>query len=69
MEIDSGTVLEMFRASPAIVALLIVIWLQYRRSNSKDELIKEILSISGEDNKRQAKLMTLLEILVQRGNQ
>ena len=64
---EDTTLIELFKISPAILALLVVIILQHKQLTKKDEQIKSMFELTDEDHKRQAKLMTLLEILVNRG--
>jgi hypothetical protein len=68
MNIESQHILEAFRIAPAIVALLIVIFLQYRIIRSKDHFLQKLMGVSKEDSERYGKLITLLEILVSRKN-
>ena len=69
MELDSSSIVELFRFAPAIIALLFVIYLQHKQLLKKDDLVKSILEITESDTKRQSKLMALLEILVDRREQ
>ena len=62
MELSPETILDAFRIAPAIVALLIVIFLQYR-------LIWRLITGSQKDIARQSKMLTLLEVLVDRRSQ
>jgi len=62
MDLSSETILDAFRIAPAIVALLIVIFLQYR-------LIWRLITGSQKDIARQSKMLTLLEVLVDRRSQ
>ena len=66
MELDSDTIVRLFQFAPAVIALLIVIYLQHKQLMRKDELVKSILEITDADTQRQSKLMALLEILVNR---
>jgi hypothetical protein len=68
MNIESQHILEAFRIAPAIVALLIVIFLQYKIIRSKDNFLQTLMGVSKEDSERYGKLITLLEILVSRKN-
>jgi hypothetical protein len=49
---------------PAVLALLVVIYMLYLIIQSKDATIKEMLQISQGDIERTSKLTALLEILV-----
>jgi len=64
---DNPTLIEIFKLSPAIAALLIVIVLLCRIIVKKEETILELIKLSKEDMARQTKMITLLEILVNRG--
>ena len=64
---DNETLIEIFKLSPAIAALLIVIVLLYRIIVKKEETIQQLTTLGREDQLRQAKMITLLEILVNRG--
>lgn len=68
MNVESQHILEAFRIAPAIVALLIVIFLQYKIIRSKDNFLQTLMGVSKEDSERYGKLITLLEILVSRKN-
>jgi len=68
MNLESQHILEAFRIAPAIVALLIVIFLQYKIIRSKDNFLQTLMGVSKEDSERYGKLITLLEILVSRKN-
>lgn len=63
--IESQHLLEAFKIAPAIVALIVVIWLLYRLLKAKDATIQQLVEISRGDSERYGKLITLLEILVQ----
>ena len=67
MELEPNTYIEIFKFAPAIAALLAVIYLMYRIIIRKDETMKELLKVTEDDIARQAKMITLLEILVNRG--
>jgi hypothetical protein len=69
MNLDSKTILEVFKLAPAIVALFGVIYLMYRIILKKDETIAKLVKGSESDIERQSKMVTLLEILVSRGEQ
>jgi hypothetical protein len=60
--------LEFFKYSPAIGALLIVVFLLYRLLIRRDELLEKSFNSQKEDVERQSKLIALLEILVNRGD-
>jgi len=64
---ESEAVVEAFKYSPAIVALLLVIYLMYKLIVKKDEIIAGFVISDQADIQRQSKMLTLLEILVQRG--
>jgi succinate dehydrogenase hydrophobic anchor subunit len=66
---DSKTWIEIFKLAPAIVALLCVIYLMYKIIMKKDETIKDLVKLSEADIARQAKIITLLEILVTKGRE
>ncbi|KKM91174.1 hypothetical protein LCGC14_1231220 [marine sediment metagenome] len=65
---DTETVVEAFKYSPAIVALLLVIYMMYKLIIRKDEIIAKFVESDQGDIERQSKMVTLLEILVQRGS-
>jgi F420-0:gamma-glutamyl ligase-like protein len=65
---NGETWIEIFKFAPAIAALLAVIYLMYKIIQRKDETIKDLVKLSEQDTARQAKMITLLEILVNRGN-
>ncbi len=62
MDLSPETILDAFKMAPAIVALLIVIVLQFR-------LIMKLVTGSQGDIERQSKMLTLLEVLVDRRSQ
>ncbi len=64
---DPSNWIEFFKFSPAIAALLIVIFLLYRLLIRRDDLLQVLVEKSKEDAQRQSKLIALLEILVSRG--
>jgi succinate dehydrogenase hydrophobic anchor subunit len=64
MTIESQHMLEAFKIAPAIIALLVVIWLMYRLLKSKDLVLQSLVEVSKGDSERYGKLITLLEILV-----
>jgi len=66
MTIESQHLLEAFRIAPAIVALSVVIWLQYRLLKNKDTVLQRLVEVSKGDSERYGKLITLLEVLVHR---
>jgi len=59
--VDAETLFDAFKLAPAIVALLIVIYWQHGT-------IAKLISGNQGDIERQSKILTLLEILVQRGH-
>jgi len=63
---DWATILEAFKFAPAILALLIVIYLMYRLLNKKEESIHKIIKLDEASEKRNEKIITLLEVLVNR---
>ncbi len=65
---DSETLIEIFKLAPAIASLLCVIYLMYRIIIKKDDTINKLVAGSQADIERQAKMLTLLEILVNRAN-
>ena len=67
MAIDWKTILEAFKYAPAIIALLIVIYLMYKLLLKKEDSIVKVIELSKEDQKRNEKILTLLEILVNKG--
>lgn len=64
MIVESQHLLEAFKYAPAIIALLIVIWLLYRLLKSRDQVLQKLVEVSKGDSERYGKLITLLEILV-----
>jgi hypothetical protein len=64
---DGQTWIEIFKFAPAIAALLFVIYLLYKIIVKKDETIKDLVKLSEADIARQAKIITLLEILINKG--
>jgi predicted PurR-regulated permease PerM len=66
MNVESEHVLEAFKASPVIVALLLVIFLLFWLLKSKDTALNKLIEVSRSDSERYGKLITLLEILVNR---
>jgi hypothetical protein len=66
---DGQTWIEIFKFAPAIAALLFVIYLLYKIIVKKDDTIKDLVKLSEADIARQAKIITLLEILVNKGKQ
>ena len=56
--------IKAFEQYPAVLALLVVIYLLYRIIQSKDVTIKDLIAIAHGDIERTVKLTTLLEILV-----
>jgi uncharacterized membrane protein YjfL (UPF0719 family) len=65
--VSSHTVLEAFKYAPAIVALLIVIFLLFRLLHKRDGMLERMINASEADVTRQSKLIALLEIIIQRG--
>jgi hypothetical protein len=65
--IDNATFIEIFKLAPAIVALFGVIFLMYRIIIKKDETMRKMAEGTKSDVERQAKMVALLEILVNRG--
>lgn len=66
--VESQHLLEAFKISPAIIALLFVIFLMYRLINKKDSILQQMMEVSKGDSERYGKLITLLEVLVSRKN-
>lgn len=58
--------IEVFKFTPAIIALLAVIYLMYKIIMKKDDTISKLVNGSQADIQREAKMVTLLEILVNR---
>ena len=69
MGITSTTLIEIFKFTPAIVALLVVIYLLYKIIIKKDDTINKLVNGTQADIERQSKMLTLLEILVNRANE
>mgnify|MGYP001818879772 CR=1 FL=1 len=65
--LDSHTLVDLFKFAPAVMALLAVIYLLYRIIVKKDETINKLVNGTQADIERQSKMLTLLEILVNRG--
>jgi hypothetical protein len=65
---ESGWVVELIKISPAIFALLAVIYWMYRIILAKDSTTKELILASQGDIERQSKMLALLEILVHRAS-
>jgi len=63
---DPQTLFDAFKLAPAIVALLIVIYFQFKQMQKKDEIILKFAEGNQGDIERQSKMVTLLEILVSR---
>jgi len=63
---DWTTILDAFKFAPAILALLIVIYLMYRLLIVKEESIHKIIRLDEDAQKRNEKILTLLEVLVNR---
>lgn len=59
-------IVKAFEAYPGYLLALIVIYLLYKIIQSKDDTIRELLTISQGDIERTSKLTTLLEVLVSR---
>lgn len=66
MPFTSETFAELFKFAPAVLALLLVIYWLFRLLNKQHETIQLIMKESEAKTRRQAKLITLLEILVSR---
>ena len=66
MPVDWKFLADIFKFAPGVIALLIVIYLLYKLLLKKEETMIRMIEISESDVKRQAKLITLLEILVNR---
>lgn len=66
MEVSPDTLLDAFEINPAVVALLIVIYLLYKLVRSRDATIADLIKGDQADIRRQTKMLTLLEILVKR---
>jgi hypothetical protein len=64
-----NTILEAFRFAPAVMALLIVIYLMYKLLIKKEESIHKIIKLDEESEKRNEKILTLLDVLVNRKGQ
>ena len=64
--VDAKLVIEIFKFAPAILALMIVIYLLYKIIMKKDETITKLVNGSQTDIERESKMITLLEILVNR---
>lgn len=58
-------ILELIKTSPAIAALVAVIFFLYKIILAKDESTKELVKASQGDIERQTKIIALLEVLVQ----
>ena len=59
MAIDWKTILEAFKYAPAIIALLIVIYLMYKLLLKKEDSIAKVIELSKEDQKSNEKILTL----------
>lgn len=66
MSPDWKMILEAFTFAPAIIALLIVIYLLYRLLIKKEESIHKIIKMDEDSERRNEKIITLLEVLVNR---
>ncbi|RLI49284.1 MAG: hypothetical protein DRP09_20795 [Candidatus Thorarchaeota archaeon] len=64
--IENPTVIELFKFAPAVIALMGVVYLLYRLLVKKEETLKSLIKGTQSDIERQAKMITLLEILVNR---
>jgi hypothetical protein len=64
--IKPDILIEIFKFTPAIIALLAVIYLMYKIIMKKDDTITKLVNGSQADIQREAKMVTLLEILVNR---
>ena len=67
MAVDWKTILDAFKFAPAILSLLVVIYLMYRLLMRKEDSISKVIELSKEDQKRNEKILTLLDILVNKG--
>lgn len=65
--LDSKTLIEIFKFAPAIISLFGVIYLLYKIIIKKDETITTLVNGTQADIERFSKMLTLLEILVNRG--
>jgi hypothetical protein len=66
MSPDWNVILKAFEIAPAIIALLIVIFLLYKLLVKKEETLAKILKLDEESEKRNERILTILEILVNR---
>lgn len=62
-QMDSSILLKAFELAPAIVALLLVIFLQYKQLRAKDVTIEKLISISEADVEHRSKVLALLQVL------
>jgi hypothetical protein len=62
--INGDKLLKAFEFAPAIIALLVVIYLQYKQLRAKDQTIEKMVDISEFDTNHHSKVLTLLEVLV-----
>ena len=67
MTVDWKSLLDAFKFAPAILSLLVVIYLMYRLLMRKEDSISKVIELSKEDQKRNEKILTLLDILVNKG--
>ena len=57
-------IIKAFEQYPAILALLVVIYLMYLIIRSKDVTIKDLIAIAHGDIQRNSRVVALLEMLV-----
>lgn len=62
--LDPSFWVRVLEISPAIFALLTVIYLLYRLLVAKDKVIADLVAAGQGDIERQSKMITLLEVLV-----
>jgi hypothetical protein len=60
---DWNIILNLFKYTPGIAALLIVIYLMYKLLLKKEESLNKIIELNKDDQRRNEKILTLLEIL------
>lgn len=65
---QSGWVIELIKISPAIFALLAVIYWLYRIILAKDATTAQLVTAQKGDIERQSKIIALLEVLVHRAD-
>lgn len=66
MPFDSETLVDLFKFAPAVLALLLVIYWLIRLLTKQQEAIQLMMKEGEAKTQRQAKLLALLEILVNR---